>query len=60
MSEFQVDADVLAADYSAQIFLTAFVVIFIGCVVGGIVYFIFAIIEFLKEFATDDDESESS
>jgi hypothetical protein len=58
MSEIEADGDVLAADYSGEVFLTAFVVIFIGCVVGGIVYFIFAIIEFLKEFSTIDDESE--
>lgn len=55
MSEYQVDGDVLTSD-SGEIFLTAFVVIFIGCVVGGIVYFIFAVIEFLKELTSDDAE----
>lgn len=57
MSEIRGDEDVLAADNSGEIFLTAFAVVFIGCVIGGVVYFLYLIIEFLKEFS-DTVESE--
>lgn len=58
MSEIEVDGGAFDKE-SGEIFLTAFVVIFIGCVVGGICYFICAIIEFLKEFTSDEYEGEA-
>lgn len=56
MSEIRDDGVTFSDDSNEIVYMIA-VVVFIGCVVGGLVYFLFLIVEFLKVATTTDNES---